>query len=34
VLCPKGNQAVPQGHEIRSELGWARAGFGWRVVEL
>jgi hypothetical protein len=34
VLCPKGQATVPSAGEARSELGWTRAAFGWKVVEL
>ena len=34
VLCPKGQARVPSGHEVRSELGWTRAAFEWKVQEL
>src|SRR5262249_44112620 len=34
VLCPKGKKEVPKGHEVRSELGWTRGAFEWKVQEL
>jgi predicted transposase YdaD len=34
VLCPKGQMKVPEEYQERSELGFTRSAFGWKVVEL
>lgn len=34
VLRPQGKAEVPAGREERSRLGFTRANFGWKVVEL